>query len=695
MAAARPARLGHPLPAAGERAAAAPAQRSSRPAALRPRASSRGQAELLQEAPAARYNGTVPASGAPANGLSNGSHRNGGGSGSTSAAGAAAAAVTDAGLIITTFRWPAALGGHQVSVCGSFSNWEPMALHQAAPGGDFVRSLALPPGSAYFKYLVDGEWICSPTEQVVANGKGFNNHRLVQPTATFTWRSSELGGADVLLTGSFNSWAELLPLAYDTRAGQHSLRCCLPQGHYEFQFFVDGQWLLCPQQPTSLTEQGRLVNCVEVQSPPAYHIHYATGWTSAVLHVRPVAAPGQPEAPWQALPMHSTASRARPKGGNWLTATVPAMLAQGDAGINGNGNGNRHGINGAPAAAAAAAAAGRVAGLSVDGGDAASASYRPIEFFISSSDGRHEDRPWGGSTYRCQHPGGYKLRSGGLRPFPQATRPPMMLVSDLDGTMVGEGEEADACTREFATYWEENAALAGGVLVYNTGRSLGQFQGLLEYKAGALPVPDVLITAVGTKIWRLDCEGGTRGTASGTAWQEDHQWARTLDEGWNLGQIRECVQQVLDRRSDAAFWLDNGTEHPHRVCISTRADVTATVMAELERGVAGSGLQCKVIVSGTGDWRYVDVTAARAGKLAALEYVRQLYGVHHSRCVAAGDSGNDTLMLGGRNLAIVVGNAQPELVQWVLGQPQEERMVVTDAPMARGILEGLARHGLY
>ena len=34
--------------------------------------------------------------------------------------------------------------------------------------------------------------------------------------------------------------------------------------------------------------------------------------------------------------------------------------------------------------------------------------------------------------------------------------------------------------------------------------------------------------------------------------------------------------------------------------------------------------------------------------------MRQLYGVHHSRCVAAGDSGNDTLMLGGRNLAIGV-----------------------------------------
>lgn len=33
--------------------------------------------------------------------------------------------------------------------------------------------------------------------------------------------------------------------------------------------------------------------------------------------------------------------------------------------------------------------------------------------------------------------------------------------------------------------------------------SLGQFQGLLEYKAGALPVPDVLITAVRRLGWGL------------------------------------------------------------------------------------------------------------------------------------------------------------------------------------------------
>ena len=60
--------------------------------------------------------------------------------------------------------------------------------------------------------------------------------------------------------------------------------------------------------------------------------------------------------------------------------------------------------------------------------------------------------------------------STALLPTPHFSSLQPFQVSDLDGTMVGEGEEADAGTREFAAYWEENAALAGGVLVYNTGR---------------------------------------------------------------------------------------------------------------------------------------------------------------------------------------------------------------------------------
>jgi hypothetical protein len=249
-----------------------------------------------------------------------------------------------------------------------------------------------------------------------------------------------------------------------------------------------------------------------VHAPPAFHIRYATGWKGALLHYRWQAQPGEPEQAWQAVPMHSTASRATPLGGAWLTATVPAeaapprpRLAVGPAiPTNGHGNTNGHsnghangngysngqgtaqasvangGASGGSPALAPGGAPDDVSGLLMwdgAGGQQGAQGYRALEFFVSSADGSKQDRPLGGSTYRCPHPGGYKLLRGSLRPFPQATQAPLMLVSDLDGTMVGDGEEADAATRDFCTYWEDNAALAGGVLVYNTGRCARQLHG--------------------------------------------------------------------------------------------------------------------------------------------------------------------------------------------------------------------------
>jgi hypothetical protein len=78
-------------------------------------------------------------------------------------------------------------------------------------------------------------------------------------------------------------------------------------------------------------------------------------------------------------------------------------------------------------------------------------------------------------------------------------------VSDIDGTMIGgDGDwDADAGTERFRTYWEEVAALGDSVLVYNTGRSVGQVAQLFREKAGRLAVPDALITAVGTKVGAL------------------------------------------------------------------------------------------------------------------------------------------------------------------------------------------------
>lgn len=64
--------------------------------------------------------------------------------------------------------------------------------------------------------------------------------------------------------------------------------------------------------------------------------------------------------------------------------------------------------------------------------------------------------------------------------------------------------------------------------------------------------------------------------------------------------------------------------------------------------------QVRIIVSGTGDWRYVDCVSIRGGKLEALERVRTLFSVPRDRCMAAGDSGNDILMLEGADSSCTI-----------------------------------------
>jgi len=106
--------------------------------------------------------------------------------------------------------------------------------------------------------------------------------------------------------------------------------------------------------------------------------------------------------------------------------------------------------------------------------------------------------------------------------------------------------------------------------------------------------------------------------------------------------------------------------------------------------------QGHVIASGAGDWRYVDVVAERGGKLEAIEWVRTMYGVPAHRCMTAGDSFNDVEMFKGTSPAVIVGNAQRELVEWYNGYREEPpgRIVLARAVDATGVMEGLARHGL-
>lgn len=184
---------------------------------------------------------------------------------------------------------------------------------------------------------------------------------------------------------------------------------------------------------------------MRVEDPPAFHLFYATGWRDAVLRVRTLDADGTPQTPgWREVPMFTTPSRAKPLGGAWLSAVVPAT---GDP-ARGPPQLAFTVANGGPLIARQKCSTWKSARLHADNvratwvycGSAGLLRHRPADFShnpdckptlhlcVVAGDGSAEDRPAPGHTYLCRAPGGFKLLSGRLRPFPRARAASTMLA---------------------------------------------------------------------------------------------------------------------------------------------------------------------------------------------------------------------------------------------------------------------------
>ena len=71
-------------------------------------------------------------------------------------------------------------------------------------------------------------------------------------------------------------------------------------------------------------------------------------------------------------------------------------------------------------------------------------------------------------------------------------------------------------------------------------RALDSFKKLLQDKSHCLAHPDVLISAVGTKIYNFTSDAG---------WKEDMGWSKQLDQGWKVAAVRDAAYAALAKVS--------------------------------------------------------------------------------------------------------------------------------------------------
>lgn len=205
-----------------------------------------------------------------------------------------------------------------------------------------------------------------------------------------------------------------------------------------------------------------------------------------------------------------------------------------------------------------------------------------------------------------------------------------LLATDLDGTLAGD-EEA-LC--EWLQYYSELPYRI--VLVYSTGRHKASAMDLIHKEK--LPLPDVLITDVGTEIY------------SGPDFVLDERWKRRMEESWEPTRIAEVV-------AGCEGLTPQNVPIVHRLSYTVREQKP---IWELQERLQSAGIRHKLVISSGRD---VDILPDNGGKGEALRYVLVSRGWEAANVLVAGDSGNDHEMIMLGYPAVIVGNAQPELLQ--------------------------------
>lgn len=231
-----------------------------------------------------------------------------------------------------------------------------------------------------------------------------------------------------------------------------------------------------------------------------------------------------------------------------------------------------------------------------------------------------------------------------------------VIICDIDNTLLGDRKGLEALISKLNSV-DDNIGF--GIA---TGRRINSALKIL--KEWKVPIPDVLITGVGSEIHY------------GPRIIEDTSWQRHINYRWKPQAILESMKGIK-----GVILQPENDQGKHKISYYIDSQKSPSIR-KIASYLRKNNLYVNVIFS---HGEFLDILPIRVSKGSAVRYFALKWGLPFEHILVAGDSGNDEEMLRGNTLSVVVGNYSSELEK-LRG---ESHIYFAEGHYSWGILEGI------